>query len=92
MHRLLAWLIIFCSRMLAFFRETQSLHHARFASLHELAPLLTTRLDETGLLLGISHFNQLLMVRPTKTRRELGNTLVVRHPEAANRCSPQPSS
>jgi type IV secretion system protein VirD4 len=30
-----------------------------------------------GLLLGVSHFKNLLHVRPTKTRRELGNLLIV---------------
>jgi type IV secretion system protein VirD4 len=38
---------------------------------------LTTWFDETSLLLGVSRFNQLLHVQPTKTRRELGNLLVV---------------
>jgi type IV secretory pathway TraG/TraD family ATPase VirD4 len=42
----------------------------------QLSELLTTRLDETSLFLGISQFSRLLRVRPTKTRRELGNVLI----------------
>jgi type IV secretion system protein VirD4 len=82
MRRLFFQVVVFLSRIRAFFQETQSLHHARFAQLHELSPLLTTRLDETGVLIGSSHFNQILRVRPTKTRRELGNTLVVAPPRS----------
>jgi type IV secretion system protein VirD4 len=88
MHRLLAQLSIFLSRLSAFFRQAQSLHTARFATLHELSALLTPTFDErvadaqTSLLLGTGSFNQLLTVRPTKTRRELGNTLVVAPPRS----------
>ena len=53
------------------------IHRARFASIDELARLMTERLDhEASFLLGISHIN-ILRVRPVKTRRELGNLLVV---------------
>jgi type IV secretion system protein VirD4 len=77
MHRLIYHLIVFFNRLIDFFKHTQTLHNARFASLHELTGLISHRLDDTSLLLGISHFNQPLSVRPTKTRRELGNLLVV---------------
>jgi type IV secretory pathway TraG/TraD family ATPase VirD4 len=69
--------VVLCNRLRSFFQHSQTLHHARFAHLHELIGLLTTRFDETSLLLGESRFNQLLRVRPTKTRKELGNLLAI---------------
>jgi type IV secretion system protein VirD4 len=69
--------IVLFSRLRSFFQQTQSLHTARFASLHELTELLTLILDETRLILGVSRFNQVLTIRPTEQRRELGNLLVV---------------
>jgi type IV secretion system protein VirD4 len=69
-------LIIWFNRISSFFQHSDSLHKARFAQIHELTELLTDRFDKTSLLLGISRFNQVLRVRPTKTRRELGNVLV----------------
>src|SRR4051794_40044662 len=53
------------------------LHVARFARLDELATLASPRPRRFGLLLGRTRFRQLLHVTPTKTRRELGNVLVV---------------
>jgi type IV secretion system protein VirD4 len=82
LHRLFSQVVVFLSRISAFFQQTQSLHHARFASLHELVGFLTYTFDEPGLLLGTSHFNQILRVHSTKTRRELGNTLVVAPPRS----------
>jgi type IV secretion system protein VirD4 len=70
-------LIVFCNRIKSFFQNTYNLHHARFAALHELSVLLTDSFAEPSLLLGVSRFNNLLRVRPTTTRRELGNVLVV---------------
>ena len=70
-------LVVLVNRIRSFFQHSQTLHNARFANLHELTGLLTDRFDETGLLLGISRFNNLLRVQPTETRRELGNMLVV---------------
>jgi type IV secretion system protein VirD4 len=64
-------------RIASFFRSSHTLHHARFATLPDLSGLFSTSLDGTSLLLGVSHFNQLLRVQPTETRRELGNLLVV---------------
>jgi type IV secretion system protein VirD4 len=70
-------LIILLSRIRSFFQHAKHLHTARFAQLHELIELLTDRFAETSLLVGVSRFNRVLRVRPTKTRRELGNMLVV---------------
>jgi type IV secretory pathway TraG/TraD family ATPase VirD4 len=61
----------------SFFQHSDNLHTARFAQIHELTELLTDRFDKTSLLLGISPFNQLLCVRPTETRPELGNLLAI---------------
>jgi hypothetical protein len=75
--------VVACIRIRAFFQQSHPLHRAHFAGLHQLTVLLTGSFTErtadvqTSLLLGISRFNQLLRVRPTKTRRELGNVLVV---------------
>jgi type IV secretion system protein VirD4 len=70
-------IVVVFNRIRSFFQHSQTLHHARFALLHELTGLLTDRFDETSLLLGVSRFNKLLRVRPIDTRRELGNVLVV---------------
>jgi type IV secretion system protein VirD4 len=75
--RFLFHVVVLFSRIRSFFRQAHTLHHARFATLHELIALLTDTFDETSLLLGVSHFNHMLRVQPTKTRRELGNVLVV---------------
>src|SRR5215211_6039361 len=49
----------------------------RFAHPHEVNPLVSPNWQqETGLLLGVSAFNQVLSVRQAKVRRELGNVLV----------------
>jgi type IV secretion system protein VirD4 len=77
LHNLLFRVAVFFNRLVSALQHTPSLHHARFAKLHELTGLLTTNLDETSLLLGASSFSQLLRVRPTTTRKELGNLLVV---------------
>jgi type IV secretion system protein VirD4 len=55
------------------------LHNARFARPHELQSLESHLIGESeaSLLLGVSRFNRFLHVRPTKTRRELGNLLAV---------------
>src|SRR4051794_14000760 len=53
------------------------LHVARFARLDELATLAAPRPHRAGLLLGRTRFHQVLHVTQTKTRRELGNLLVV---------------
>src|SRR4051794_13780518 len=53
------------------------LHVARFARIVELVPLAAHRPRKSGILLGQTRFRQLLQVTATKTRRELGNLLVV---------------
>jgi Type IV secretory system Conjugative DNA transfer len=74
--------VVFVNRIITALQQTQNLHTARFANLHELTGLLTNSLDETGLLLGVGPFNQILRIRPTATRRELGNALVVAPPRS----------
>jgi type IV secretion system protein VirD4 len=57
--------------------KTPQLFSDRFAHPHEVDPLVSQHWqNETGLLLGVSPFNQVLSVRQTKRRRELGNVLV----------------
>jgi type IV secretion system protein VirD4 len=53
------------------------LYADRFAHPHEVNPLVSPNWQqEAGLLLGVSAFNQVLSVRSTPKRRELGNVLV----------------
>src|SRR6266487_3440915 len=53
------------------------LYADRFARPHEVNPLVSPNWqEETGLLLGVSAFNQVLSVRSKPKRRELGNVLV----------------
>ena len=61
----------------ALFAKTEALHKARFALPHELKSLISHDLDETGLLVGMSHLGGLYRIRPTRERRELGNALIV---------------
>src|SRR5262249_44697363 len=80
MQRLFYRLSVLLSRTTAFFsRDHHKLHAARFARLHEFSHLLSGNLDDlkAALLLGMSHFNRFVCVRPTKTRSELGNLMVV---------------
>src|SRR5713226_7668613 len=53
------------------------LHRARFARLDELTGITSRTPDPTSLLIGVNRFKQFFLVRPTKTRRELGNMLIV---------------
>ncbi len=53
------------------------LHRARFARLDELTGITSREPDPTSLLIGVNRFKQFLLVRPNKTRRELGNMLIV---------------
>jgi type IV secretion system protein VirD4 len=65
------------SRLTALWQQSAELHTARFAHPHELETLVSERWQsKAGVLLGSSAFNQVLSVRPTTTRRELGNLLV----------------
>jgi type IV secretion system protein VirD4 len=53
------------------------LYADRFAHPHEVHPLVSQHWQqETGLLVGVSAFKQVLSVRRTPQRRELGNVLV----------------
>lgn len=62
----------------SFFARRPKLHGSRFARVDELATLTAHDLDQEGsLILGVSHLSHVLRVRPVKTRRELGNLLVV---------------
>ena len=57
--------------------KTPTLYSDRFANPHEINPLVSQNWKhETGLLVGVSAFNNVLSVRPKKGRRELGNVLV----------------
>src|SRR5260370_23331566 len=53
------------------------LHRERFARLDELTAIISRSPDPTGLLIGVNRMKHFLLVRPTKTRRELGNMLIV---------------
>jgi type IV secretory pathway TraG/TraD family ATPase VirD4 len=70
-------LVVFFNRLISAFSQSQTLHTARFAALHELIGLLTSHFDGTSLLLGTGSFNQPLSVRQTSARQELGNLLAV---------------
>jgi type IV secretion system protein VirD4 len=57
--------------------KPHQLYADRFAQPHEVDPLVSQHWQqETGLLVGVSAFNQVLSVRPKKRRQELGNVLV----------------
>jgi type IV secretion system protein VirD4 len=57
--------------------KAHQLYTDRFADPHEVDPLVSQNWQqETGLLVGVSSFNQALTVRQSKKRRELGNVLV----------------
>ena len=57
------------------------LHRARFTRRHEIADLYAQKPEGSALLLGVNHwypqFRRFVVVRSTKTRKELGNLLVV---------------
>src|SRR5579864_2427847 len=53
------------------------LHRARFARLDELTSITSHTPAPTSLLIGVNRLKHFLLVRPTKTRRELGNMLIV---------------
>jgi type IV secretion system protein VirD4 len=64
-------------RIYALFSTDTRLHRARFSRLDELNPLLHPIPSPDGLLLGSRKAGHFVTVRPTKTRRELGNLLIV---------------
>jgi type IV secretion system protein VirD4 len=53
------------------------LHQARFASIDELASMMSREATANSLLLGVNFLKHFVLVRPTKTRSELGNLLIV---------------
>src|SRR5437764_12643969 len=61
--------------------EEVAFHRARFAKRHELKELLQKAPCPDGVLLGTRKewliFKRYMVVRPTKIRREIGNTLIV---------------
>ena len=70
-------IVVWWSQLYGVFSFAKQLHTARFARIHELHGLLSNMLDSTPSLLLGSRFNQTLCVRSRKTRKELGNVLVV---------------
>jgi type IV secretion system protein VirD4 len=71
-------LLIIFNWTYALLSRRYKIHRARFARIDELAKLMAESLDrQASLILGISHLGNILRVRPVKTRRELGNLLVV---------------
>jgi type IV secretion system protein VirD4 len=70
-------LINIASRIAAFFSSNRHLYAARFARVHELTGLVFNQLDGAGLLVGHTKHGQLLQVRSTPHRQELGNLLAV---------------
>src|SRR6266446_3101437 len=73
------WLFLSMSvhRIIALFSSDNRLHKARFARTYELRQLLCSGVVTNGLLLGTRKARHVVCVRPTQTRRELGNLLVV---------------
>ena len=78
LSRVLYGLLVLSERLSAAVSRQHQLHNARFARFGELASL-HGRIDEdrASLLLGLSQLGRVLRVRPTRTRRELGNLMVV---------------
>jgi type IV secretion system protein VirD4 len=77
LNQLICGLAVTLYRLASLFSRNTNLHTARFARLHELTDLLSTSLEpETSLLLGLRHLDHILRVKPSLTRRELGNLLV----------------
>jgi type IV secretory pathway TraG/TraD family ATPase VirD4 len=77
MNRLLYRLISIASRVTSFLSSDRHLYAARFARVHELAGLISLRIDGAGLLVGYTKHDQLLQVRSTSQCKELGNLLAV---------------
>src|SRR5512147_1584017 len=78
-RQFLASMALILSRLSCLLSRERLLHNARFARLDELTSLLSHPLEqvEASLLLGLGRFGQVLRVPATKTRRELGNLLIV---------------
>ena len=67
---------IMASRVAERFSKERHSRDARFAKLHELAPLISSRVDLPSLILGIGPYFHPLRVHGTAKRPELGNMLV----------------
>src|SRR5918995_1753803 len=73
----LQWMSATLSWVHAQLPKSPQLFSDRFAHTHEVNPLVSHNWHhEAGLLLGVSAFNQILSVRRTPKRKELGNVLV----------------
>jgi type IV secretion system protein VirD4 len=70
-------LTVYLRRLIVFFIRDTHLYRARFARFDEVARLLSPVASPTSLILGTSQSGDFVSVTPTKTRRELGNVLVV---------------
>ena len=75
-QRVFLFLSMVVNWIIALFSPDTRLHRARFANASELRQLLCHTPASDGLLLG-SRKSGFVTVRPTKTRRELGNLFVV---------------
>ncbi len=75
-QRVLLFLSMVVHRILALLTSDNHLHRARFASTFELRHLFSPAPPPDGLLLGTTHCH-FVSVRPAKTRREVGNLLIV---------------
>ena len=68
---------LWVSRITHFLSTVKHLHTSRWALPHELKSknLLSDELDGRYILIGEGIFNHVLAVKPTETRKELGNIL-----------------
>jgi type IV secretion system protein VirD4 len=64
------------SRIADAFAKDEHPRDARFAKLHELKPLLSDRVDQPSINLGIGPYFHPLRVQPSEMRPELGNILI----------------
>ncbi|MDQ3968841.1 MAG: type IV secretory system conjugative DNA transfer family protein [Thermoproteota archaeon] len=77
MKNILYNISVFRDTIAELINPAKQLHDAHFAGNGKLKGLFGNVLDnETGLLLGRDRFGHVLSVRPTKSRRELGNILI----------------
>src|SRR6266480_7769667 len=76
-RRLLLLLSMAVHWIRALFASDTHLHRARFANTSELSQLLTPAPPADGLLLGRASLRSFVTVQPQKTRREIGNLLIV---------------
>src|SRR5947208_3036962 len=77
LRRFLLFLNTVVNRISAFLSFDNGLHRARFARMDELRMLLCPTPEVMGLFMGMHQNRHLVIVQPTKQRRELGNLLIV---------------